>query len=380
METDVVISSDSHVFEPPDLWTSRIDAEFKERAPHIRHESGVDNIYVGGEYVAGIGLILGAGTRFEAPEKISYEGRLEDVHLGGYDPDEHVRDMKLDGVSAEVLYPSQGLFLFKVKDSQLLSAIFRAYNNWLAEFCATSPHHLKGIAMVNVDDVKDGVRELERTAQMGLVGAMITEYPPEERRYDSPEYERLWAAAQDLNIPLSLHTATRREGRSRGAGATPLRIASGRANKVFLPSTSLCDMIFSGVFERYPGLKVAIVEFELAWAAHLLGTMDYTYAERHEEATHRFKGDLKPSDFFHRHVYLSFQEDQIGIRLRDVIGVDSLMWGSDYPHSEATFPRSRETLDRILDGVPRDERARIVGGNVARLYNFDLEKISQDPD
>ena len=120
--------------------------------------------------------------------------------------------------------------------------------------------------MVNVDDVKDGVRELERTAQMGLVGAMITEYPPEERRYDSPEYERLWAAAQDLNIPLSLHTATRREGRSRGAGATPLRIASNRANKVFLPPTSLCDMIFSGVFERYPGLKVAIVEFELAWA------------------------------------------------------------------------------------------------------------------
>ena len=380
MGTDVVISSDSHVFEPPNLWTSRIDAEFKERAPHIRHESGVDNIYAGGEYVAGIGLILGAGTRFEASEKISYEGRLEDVHVGGYDPVEHVRDMKLDGVSAEVLYPSQGLFLFKVRDSQLLSAIFRAYNNWLAEFCATSPHRLKGIAMVNVDDVKDGVRELERTAQMGLVGAMITEYPPEERRYDSPEYERLWAAAQDLNIPLSLHTATRREGRSRGAGATPLRIASNRANKVFLPSTSLCDMIFSGVFERYPGLKVAIVEFELAWAAHLLGTMDYTYAERHEEASHRFKGALKPSDFFHSNVYLSFQEDQIGIRLRDVIGVDSLMWGADYPHSESTFPRSRETLDRILDGVPRDERARIVGGNVARLYNFDLERISQDPD
>ena len=377
MENEIVISSDSHVFEPPDLWTTRIDSRFRDRAPYIMRVDGQDHIVVEGDQdVAGIGLILGAGTRFEAPEKISHEGRLEHVHVGGYDPEEHIRDMKIDGVAAEVLYPSQGLFLFRVADSELLSAIFRTYNDWVAEFCSTSPERLKGIAMVNLDDVEDGIAELERTAKLGMVGAMISEYPPEDRRYDSPEYEPFWAAAADLNMPLSLHTATGRVGKSRGEAPTSITVASDRANKVFLPAKSLCDMIFSGVFERYPNLKVAIVEFEIAWAAHLLGTMDYAYIERQKEASYRFKGDVLPSDFFHRNVYISFQEDGIGIRLRDVIGVDCLMCGSDYPHSESTFPKSREILDRILEGVPQDEKAKIVGGNVARLYDFDLARLS----
>ncbi|MCI0859910.1 MAG: amidohydrolase [Chloroflexi bacterium] len=377
MDNHVVISSDSHVFEPPDLWTERIDSRFKDRAPHMERVGGVDHLVVeGDQMIAGIGLISNAGARFDAPETISAHGRFEDVHAGGYDPDQHISDMELDGVSGEVLYPSQGLFYFKIADSELMSAVFRAYNDWLTEFCNTNPDRLKGVAMINLDDVREGIQELERTAKLGLAGGMIAEYPTEDRRYDSPEYESFWAAAQDLNMPLSLHTATRREGRSRGAGGTGIRDASGRANKVFWPATSICDMIFSGVFERYPKLKVAIVEFELAWVPHLLGTMDYTYNERHEEATYRFKGNLLPSDYFHSNVYLSFQEDAVGLRMRDLIGVDTLMWGSDYPHSESTFPKSREILDQILQGVPPEEQAKIVGGNTARLYGFDLERIS----
>ena len=200
---------------------------------------------------------------------------------------------------------------------------------------------------------------------------MITEYPLENRRYDRAEYEPFWAAAEALGMPLSLHTATRRQGKIRGAGERTLRDATSRATKAFYPALSMCDMIFSGVFERHPGLRLAIVEFELAWAPHLLSTMDYTYRERHEEAIHRFRDDLRPSDFFHRNVCLSFQEDAVGIRLRDVIGVDNMMWGSDYPHSESTFPRSRQILTEILAGVPVAEQAKIVGGNTARLYGFD---------
>jgi predicted TIM-barrel fold metal-dependent hydrolase len=135
-------------------------------------------------------------------------------------------------------------------------------------------------------------------------------------------------------------------------------------------------MIFSGVFERHPRLTLAIVEFELAWAPHVLSTMDYTYRERHGEAIYRFKDGLRPSDFFHRNVVLSFQEDAIGIRLRDAIGVDNMMWGSDYPHSESTFPQSRKILAEILAGVPEDEQAKIVGGNAARVYHFDVARVA----
>jgi len=179
-------------------------------------------------------------------------------------------------------------------------------------------------------------------------------------------------------MPLSLHTATRRQGKIRGAGEKTLRDASSRSTKAFYPALSLCDMIFSGVFERHPALTLAIVEFELSWAPNILASMDYTYRERHGEAIYRFKGGMRPSDFFHRNVVLSFQEDAVGIRLRDVIGVDNMMWGSDYPHSESTFPRSRKILEDILAGVPDDEGVKIAGANTARVYRFDVARLTRE--
>ena len=297
----LVLSSDSHVFEPPDLWQTRIDAAFRDRAPRLQRIDGADQIVVEADQIlSGIGLISNAGARFEAPETISGQGRLEDVERGGYDPEQHLKDMALDGVAGEVLYPSQGLFYFRVANSGLMSAIFRAYNDWIAEFCRTDPNRLKGIAMINLDDVQEGIRELERAARLGLCGAMITEYPLEHRRYDQSEYEPFWAAAAALDLPLSLHTATRRQGKIRGAGEVTLRDASSRATKAFYPALSMCDLIFSGVFERHPRLTLAIVEFELAWVPHVLSTMDYTYRERHGEAIYRFKDGMIPSDFFHK--------------------------------------------------------------------------------
>ncbi len=373
----LVLSSDSHVFEPPDLWLTRIDAPFRDRAPRIQRIDGADQIVVEADQIlSGIGLISNAGARFDAPETITGQGRFEDVLRGGYDPAQHIKDMALDGVAGEVIYPSQGLFYFKLTDTPLMSAIFRAYNDWLAEFCRTDPARLKGIAMINLDDVQDGIKELERAARLGLAGAMITEYPLEDRRYDQSEYEPFWAAAAALNMPLSLHTATRRQGRVRGIGDKTLRDASSRVTKAFYPALSMCDMIFSGVFERHPSLILAIVEFELSWAPHVLSTMDYTYRERQGEAIYRFKNGMMPSDFFRRNVVLSFQEDAIGIRLRDAIGVDNLMWGSDYPHSESTFPQSRKILAEILTGVPDDEQAKIAGGNTARVYRFDMAELT----
>jgi predicted TIM-barrel fold metal-dependent hydrolase len=136
---------------------------------------------------------------------------------------------------------------------------------------------------------------------------------------------------------------------------------------------SLGHLIFTGVFERYPRLRVGSVEHELSWVPHFLERIDYTYTQRaRRDWWYRFKGDLLPSDFFRRNVFLSFQEDHLGIRDRAFIGVDALMWGSDYPHTETTFPRSRQILERILEGVPEDERQKITSTNVARLYQFDL--------
>jgi predicted TIM-barrel fold metal-dependent hydrolase len=159
------------------------------------------------QILSGIGLIWNAGARFEAPETTSAQRRFEDVHRGGYDPEQHLKDMVLDGVSGEVLYPSQGFFYFKVADATLMSAIFCAYNDWLADFCCAGSARLKGIAMINLDDVPDAMSELERAARLAF----------EDRRYDQSEYEPFWAAASALDLPLSLTRP--RDDRARSAAS-----------------------------------------------------------------------------------------------------------------------------------------------------------------
>ena len=369
-----IISADNHVMEPPDLWTSRIDPKFKGREPHVvRMDDGSDLWFTDG--IKGSGALAAAksGVRFEDPDLLSGLATYEDVPLGGYIPEEHIKDLDLDGIDVSIIYPTEGLQLYcTVPDSELLSATFRAYNDWLAEFCAPFPNRLKGIAMVNVDEVQDGLSELKRGAKMGLAGAMITIYPPEDKPYSSPMYEPLWAAAQDLDMPLSLHIATNRPGPGQQYSNPDTLRPSFFCNTDHWVRISLADMIYSGVFERYPKLMVGSVEQELSWIPHFLDRLDYNYTQRAIGGVglYWFKGDALPSDYFHSNVFLGFQEDALGIRLRDMIGVDSLQWGSDYPHQESTFPRSQQILEEILVDCTEEEKAKIVGGNAARVYRL----------
>ena len=173
-----IISSDSHVYEPADLWTTRIEPKFRDRAPHIVPMEDGDWWFADGEKIVSVFGGAQTGVRFEEPEKLTRKDRFENVRLGGYIPEEHVKDMDTDGVDVNIVYPTVGLMLYLVPDSELLSAAFRAYNDWLAEFCKPFPDRLKGIGMLNLDEVAVGVKELERCAKIGLPGAMITVYPP----------------------------------------------------------------------------------------------------------------------------------------------------------------------------------------------------------
>ena len=213
MGTYRVFSSDSHVFEPADLWTSRVEHRFRDRAPHVVSLEDGAWWFCDGLRVAGLGLGAQVGVRFEEPEKLRQAGSYETVRLGGYIPEEHVTDMDADGVDGGVIFPSIGFMLYNmVPDSELLTALFRTYNDWLGEFCRPYPDRLKGVALLIIDDVSAGIKEMERCAKLGLVGAMIPVHPPEGRRYSSPEYEPLWARSQDLGMSLKpprLHQSSR---------------------------------------------------------------------------------------------------------------------------------------------------------------------------
>ena len=303
--------------------------------------------------------------------KLAFAASFEGVRPGGYIPEDHIKDMDIDGIDVSIMYPTQGLLLYSVKDGELLNAVFATYNNWIAEFCSAYPSRLRGVAMLNIDDVQLGVREMERCAKLGLVGTMISVYPTEDRAYDSPEYEPLWAAAQDLRMPLSLHLGTNRAGPNDAFVDTEETGAAYYTNVDHWVRMSLSHMIFSGVFERYPRLQAGSIEMELSWVPHFLDRLDYNYTQRPKTGKwHTFKEDMMPSDYFHRNVFLGFQEDHLGIRDRHIIGVDNLLWGSDYPHPESTFPLSQQVLKEILADCTEEERAKIVGGNARRIYRL----------
>ena len=368
-----IISADTHVFEPADLWTTRVDHQFKDRAPHVVREADGDWWYCDNHRVIGMAPGTQTGMRFETPDLLKRTTTIDRVRPGGYIAAEHVKDMDGDGVDVNIIFPTVGLLLYSVPDSDLVTVMFRTYNDWLAEWCRAYPDRLKGVAALNVDDVPSAVKELERCAKMGLVGGLITVYPPEGRGYDKPEYEPLWSAAEEMRIPLGLHVATNRPGMGQEFGVGEKR---DRVSYAFVSNTdhwvrmSLGHMVFSGVFERHPRLQVGSVEHELAWIPHFLERFDYTYTQRFRDSRYRFKESMLPSQYLHRNTFYCFQQDALGIRLRDIIGVDNLLWGSDYPHVESTFPRTQQILGEILAECKEEEKAKIVGGNAARIFHL----------
>jgi predicted TIM-barrel fold metal-dependent hydrolase len=378
MQPYKLISADSHIVEPPDMYSSRIDPKFRDRAPRMeRRKTAAGREYdawvIDGMQVGTLGAVMQAGQRFEDPSQIDFLGVWEDVRKAAYDPYEMLKENEADGVWGSAMQPSQGLFWYRLPDSALLSEICRVYNDWIADFCKANPERIKGIAMLNVDDVGVACSELERAAKLGLVGAFIPVAPLPERQYRDPVYDRLWATAQDLDMPLLLHIGTPRGGVPGCEFTMDVGelTGAGRSTTDYWVRYSLAAMIFAGVFDRYPRLKAGSVEHETAWIPHWLKQMDFTYIER-PVFTKGWKSaeGMLPSDYWHRNMFVQFMEDDLGIELRKHIGVDNMMWGSDFPHAESTWPKSQEFLDRIFAGVSDEDRRKITCENAAKMFRF----------
>jgi len=373
-----LISADSHIVEPPDMYAGRIAPKFRDRAPKMeRRKTPTGREYdawvIDGMQVGTLGAVMQAGQRFEDPSQIDFLGVWEDVRKGGYDPHAMIKENEEDDVWWSCLQPSQGLFWYRVPDSELLSAICGAYNDWITDFCKPYPERLKGIGMLNVDDVDEACQELERCKQLGLVGVFIPVSPLPDKPYRHPVYERLWWTAQDADMPLLMHIATNRSGVP-GCEFT-MNIGeltgAGRSTTDHWVRYSLSAMLFAGVFDRYPRLKVGSVEHETAWIPHWLKQMDFTYRER-PVFTKGWKSreGMLPSDYWRRNMFVEFMEDDLGVEMRKHIGVENMLWGSDFPHAESTWPQSKQFLDRIFDGVPEEDRRKITSGNAAKLFGF----------
>jgi predicted TIM-barrel fold metal-dependent hydrolase len=383
---DWTISADSHIVEPPDLFTSRITGRLNESAPRVIIKDGVEWWTADGDVALPVFFPARAGDRFEMPSKTRDDYSpvppghdrstfASDVRVGAYRPEEWLRDNAEDGVLGGVISPSMTImFLSMIRDHELMNAVGRAYSDWALEFASDHPGRMRVLGLLNLDDIDAAVAELTRLKEKGAAGALIAVKPPEDRPYSGEEYHPLWAAAQDLDVALTMHVAT---NRNIGDQMRHLTSAAGMINdNDYQIRMALADIIMSGVFEKFPNLKIVSAENEGGWLPFFMMRMDWHY-ENNFRLTGgvRFSNARMPSDFIRSNVWLSFIEDHTLMPVRDSIGSDRLMWGNDFPHAEATFPRSEGILKRLFDGVPNEERIAMTRTNAMKFYGFDEKAI-----
>ena len=356
------ISADSHIVEPGNLWLDYIAPAYRDRAPRVVREDDRD-IYM----CEGMRLISmqGAASAGRPSEALGFKGRERDVPQGAWDPKARLAEIEPDGVQAEVLYPTMTLRLFAVEDTGLQDACFQAYNDWLTDFCKEVPGRFKGIGVINLDDVPGAIAEMERCLKIGLPGVSIALYQDQERHYGHPDFDPFWAAAEETGAPVSLHILTER----RRASSIYRSPADGVCEADTI-QRSLAHMTFNGVFERFPKLRVVSAENDIGWMPYYLERMDYVFDRRRNLYQMNLSRETPPSEMVKRNVFLTFMRDKAGVMNRGLIGVDRIMWSSDYPHGDSTWPRSQEMIDYLMDDVPAAEQARILVDNARDLYGF----------
>jgi len=374
-----VISADSHMMEPPDLWRERLDNKYKDRAPQViqGYEGKKGYFFV----VEGIKPfpVAGGFAAGNKPEDLpkAWEKGYEGARPSGWDPVERLKDQDIDGVEAEVLYTTLGMSLFGLDDAGFQQACFGAYNDWVAEFCSHNPKRLFGIALISLEDIQAGAKELERCAKKGMRGAMIWGSPPREHPYSGAEYEPFWAAAQDLQMPISLHVVTSKKGnqekkatgeakpqRERRPGGTE----AGYMRLIHEVQQSIIDILFGGVLERFPKLIIVSAENDSGWLPHFMYRADHAW-----EKFRFFNKEplpMPPSEYMKRNLYATFQDDPIGPSTWDFFGADNYMWASDFPHTDSTWPNSLEVIKKDFAKVPAEVTQKIVFDNAKRLYRM----------
>ena len=370
-----ILDSDAHVQEPPDLWLARAPAKLKDRVPRVKHTDRGDFwLFDEGLPPEPVGFTASAGLSYLdfEPMGLSYET----IRPGMWDPAARLVDMDIDGIYSAVLYPSVTLKGAKTysDDPELQLFCVRAYNEWLSEFCADSGGRLIPQTIIPTTGLDDAVTELEWALKHDHRGVLISRMPSGEFDF-SAEDEPFFARANEAGLPVIVHIGSflRPNPSVRRMSFTELPFL-GQAGAIKAGSHTLpvaCDLLFSGLFQKFPDLKVVLVEANIGWIPTLLEQTDDMYL-RYRFFTKAYeKMSGMPSDIFHRNFWATFMIDTVGIELRHRLNIDQIMWSTDYPHTGSDWPNSRVTIERVFRGVPKLEVKKMLHDNVKRLYRLD---------
>lgn len=385
------ISSDSHVVEGPDVFAG-LAQRFGDDAPRIvsKGEEG-DYIVIPSRGDAGtnVGTMALAASRLDKDGPIERRkghkpaaGTVDDPEIaaylkGGYnalrpglkDGSRRGDDQDADGVAAEFLYP--GYFgLFRLATTDLIVAAQKNYNDWLHDYCASSNGRLYGLAAIPMQDPKSALDELRRVAKLGYKGVIIPSNAPQGTRYFDAIYDDFWSLAQEAGLPISMHV---------GCFAYPpgwVKEALARdsifiyGNSASLIQETLIDLIVRGVCKRFPKLKFVVAEFNAGWIAHWLDRVDQAWQREYGANPAGIEYEDVVFDTWRRQFYATIEDDQPALSTLEIIGADNVMWGSDYPHTDSTFPCSQAVLSEMFSNYSAEERDKVTRGNVSKLYGI----------
>ena len=356
-----MFSADSHLAEPPTLWMERVDVKYRDRLPRLH----VDD--VGGAKVA-----VQEGFR---PSKISLgeeAGPQDRYREKAGSAETRWLDQSYDGVDFELVFPNKGMLSFSTRDPEFSLAMCRVYNDWVFEKLKPDAHRSLPLAAIPAVDVKLAIGEVERTAAMGFRGLLLPVKPAfgpehyEDPNYNLPEYDPLWEVIEATGLPMTFHVGSGRDPRiARKHGGAVINMVWGSHAPSMHTVLNLCT---SGMLDRYPKLRFAIIEAGTGWVPWLIEYMDHAYVRHHMWVKPKLKHGL-PSEYFKAHGYATFEEDTSGTMLVEELGLEeNFLWGNDYPHSEGTWPHSAQAIERKMGHLAESTRKKLLGLNAAKLF------------
>lgn len=365
-----VISADSHITEAPNTYTDYIDPSWRDRAPRlIDAGEAVGDVFVveGSKVSVPMGLVAAAG---KDPSDIRVKGvRFDELHRGGWDPEARIEEQQIDGVAAEIIYPTVGMVLCNIDDFDLKKASFDAYNRWIASYCDRHPDRLLGCGQTAMRSPQEGIADLEAIKALGLRGVMMPGNPAIED-YDSLVYDDFWEKSIELGLPLSFHILTTRSERTRGPAISSfLSVVRGCQDIMAM-------LVFGGVFERHPGLKVVCVEADAGWVPHFMYRMDHAFNRHRYWLKPGAELSRLPSEYFAENIFVTFQDDWTAFRFAGSMNWHRLMWANDFPHSDSTWPWSQDLLDKHSSDLTEEQQKAILCDNVAELYGIDTAALA----
>jgi predicted TIM-barrel fold metal-dependent hydrolase len=384
------ISADSHALEGPEVFEG-LPERFGDDAPRVVSKEGsgdfivIPNVPGRSRNVAYMAL---AGTRLDyatplprAHASKPSAGSIDDPEIrayvkGGYaamragltDGARRPDDQDIDGISAEILYP--GWFpMFSLPDVDLIVALQRNYNDWMHAQSTASKGRLVGLAALPVQRPDVAVAELERIIDLGFKGIVVPSNAPRGRRYCDEDYDPMWALAEEAGIPVAFHVACMShvpDWMKAMKGRDPIAEYAGTA---MLVHDTLVELMVRGVCARFPELKFVLAEFNAGWVAHWLDKVQQGWEREHAKDPSSAR-PVDVLDIWKRQFFATIEDDTAALRTRELIGEETLLWGSDYPHTDSTWPCSAQVLDEMFEGYSAETRDRITRTNVANLYSL----------